>query len=84
LNETVEGMLTMLRRLIGENIELTWLPHPDLWPVKVDPSQIDQVIANLCVNARDAITDVGKVIIETDTVTLDQAYAAQNAGFSPW
>jgi signal transduction histidine kinase len=55
LNETVAGMLKMLHRLIGEDIHLDWVPGAGVWPVKVDPSQIDQVLANLCVNARDAI-----------------------------
>jgi two-component system, cell cycle sensor histidine kinase and response regulator CckA len=49
LNVTVEGMLNMLRRLIGEDIDLAWLPKAGLWPVKMDPSQIDQILANLCV-----------------------------------
>jgi two-component system cell cycle sensor histidine kinase/response regulator CckA len=57
LNETVTAMLKMLQRLIGENIHLTWQPAPDLWQIKMDPSQIDQILANLCVNARDAIAD---------------------------
>jgi C4-dicarboxylate-specific signal transduction histidine kinase len=57
LNETVEGMLTMLQRLIGEDIELVWKPGEDLGMVKMDPGKIDQVLANLCVNARDAIGD---------------------------
>ncbi|MBU4262681.1 MAG: PAS domain S-box protein [Proteobacteria bacterium] len=73
LNETVEGMLKMLRRLIGEEINLAWLPGLGLMPMKIDPSQLDQILANLCVNARDAITDVGKVTIQTDMVTLDKA-----------
>ena len=60
LNETVAGMLKMLQRLIGEDIHLHWQPAATLWPVKVDPSQIDQILANLCVNARDAIADVGQ------------------------
>ena len=60
LNETVEGMLKMLRRLIGENIDLAWLPGKDLGPVRMDPSQIDQMLANLCVNARDAIARYGQ------------------------
>ena len=60
INETVEGMLKMLRRLIGEDIELAWQPDPNLWPVKMDPSQIDQILANLCVNARDAISGIGE------------------------
>ncbi|MBU0966788.1 MAG: PAS domain S-box protein [Proteobacteria bacterium] len=83
LNETVEGMLKMLRRLIGEDINLVWLPDSDLWPVKMDPSQIDQILANLCVNARDAITGVGKITIETQTVTFDEAYCAEHPGFIP-
>jgi CheY-like chemotaxis protein len=70
LNETVAGMLTMLRRLIGEDIELIWQPGLELWPVKVDPSQIDQILANLCVNARDAIRGVGEIIVETTNVTI--------------
>jgi len=83
LNETVEGMLKMMRRLIGEDINLVWLPDSDLWPVKMDPSQIDQILANLCVNARDAIAGVGKVTIETHGVTLDEAYCADHSGFMP-
>jgi signal transduction histidine kinase len=74
LNETVAGMLKMLRRLIGEDIELAWRPGAKLWPVKMDPSQIDQVLANLCVNARDAIGGVGQVIIETANTTFDDTY----------
>jgi PAS domain S-box-containing protein len=81
LNDTLEEMLKMLRRLIGEDIELTWRPRANLWPVKVDPAQIDQILANLCVNARDAIGGVGKVIIETDNVTIDEAYCQFHAGF---
>jgi len=81
LNRTVDGMLKMLRRLIGEDIDLAWLPDPGLWPVKMDPSQIDQILANLCVNARDAIADVGKVTIETGKVTFDKAYCSDHPGF---
>jgi PAS domain S-box-containing protein len=83
LNETVEGMLKMLRRLIGEDIDLAWLPKTDLWPVKMDPSQIDQLLVNLCVNARDAIADVGKITIETQMVTLDKAYYDDHMEFAP-
>ena len=84
LNATVAGMLTMLRRLIGEDIALSWLPGPDLWPVRMDPSQIDQILANLCVNARDAIGGkTGRVTIETANVVFDQAYCAIHAGFLP-
>lgn len=83
LNATVSGMLNMLRRLIGEEIDLAWRPGADLWVVKIDPGQIDQVLANLCVNARDAITGVGKVTIETGNITFDKAYCASNIDFEP-
>ena len=76
INSVVEGMLKMLRRLIGENIDLSWQPGENLWSVKIDPSQINQILANLCVNARDAIADIGKVIIETKNVNFDQNYCA--------
>jgi signal transduction histidine kinase len=82
LNDTVAGMLTMLRRLIGEDIDLVWMPGADLWHVKMDPSQIDQLLANLCANARDAIVGVGQVIIETSNVVFDEAYCSEHKGFS--
>jgi PAS domain S-box-containing protein len=83
VNETVEGILKMLRRLIGEDIELLWQPGPDLWPVLIDPTQIDQILANLCVNARDAIEGVGKVTIETGNVVFDDAYCREREGVAP-
>lgn len=83
LNETVAGTLTMLKRLIGENIALDWLPGVDLWTVKIDPSQIDQILANLCVNACDSISGVGKLIIETANSSIDVGYCAHHAGFVP-
>jgi len=83
LNQTVAGMLKMLRRLIGENIHLTWLPQPNLWPIKIDPSQIDQILANLCVNSRDAIAGVGNITIETGIITLDANYCGHHADAVP-
>jgi PAS domain S-box-containing protein len=83
INETVAGMLNMLRRLIGEDIDLLWCPGEDLPSVKIDPAQIDQLLANLCVNARDAIDGVGKITIETDRKTFDAAYCAAHPGFLP-
>jgi len=83
LNETVESMLKMLRRLIGEDIDLAWLPEPGVWPVRMDPIQVNQVLANLCVNARDAINGAGKITIETENVTFDEAYCATHSGFVP-
>jgi signal transduction histidine kinase len=83
LNATVEGMTKMLRRLIGEDIDLVWRPGTNLSPVKVDPGQIDQILANLCVNARDAISGTGKVTIETGTTTFDRDYCANHPDFLP-
>ncbi|MDM7995409.1 MAG: PAS domain S-box protein [Acidobacteriota bacterium] len=83
LNDTVEGMLKMLRRLIGEDINLVWSPGRNLWPVRMDPSQIDQVLANLCVNARDAIDGVGKITIETANVFLDKDFDNSLPDFVP-
>ncbi len=83
LNESVEGMLKMLRRLIGEDIQLNWRPGKSLWPVRMDPSQLDQILANLCVNARDAIQGAGNFTLETDTAVLDGAYCRRHPGFVP-
>jgi len=83
LNETVAGMLKMLLRLISEDIDLAWLPGKGLWPIKIDPSQIDQILANLCVNARDAIAGVGKITVGTGNCTLDEEYCSAHAGFVP-
>ena len=83
LNETIEGMLKMLRRLIGENVDLVWHPGHSLRPLKMDPSQIDQILANLCVNARDAIGGVGSITIETSAEVFDDAFCAAHAGAVP-
>ncbi|MDK9707005.1 MAG: ATP-binding protein [Desulforhopalus sp.] len=76
LNETVGGMLNMLKRLLGENIRLNWLPGRNLHRVRLDPSQIDQILANLCVNARDAIKGTGYITIETTNQTIDETYCS--------
>ena len=83
LNETVEGMLKMLRRLIGENIQLDWLPESDLWAICIDPSQLDQILANLCLNSRGAIADVGTISIATGNSTFDAAFCAEHPDFTP-
>lgn len=83
LNETIAGMLKMLRRLIGADIDLAWMPGLRVWPIKVDPSQVDQILANLCVNARDAITGTGRIIIETKNVTIDREHCTGHPGFVP-
>ena len=83
LNENVGSMLKMIQRLIGENIDLAWLPGANLWSVKMDPTQIDQILANLCVNARDAIEGVGKVTIESENTSLTENYCDDHIGFVP-
>ena len=83
LNEAVDGILSMLGRLIGEDIDLVWLPGTEVYPVKMDPSQIDQILANLSINARDAIEGVGKVTIETGRATFDEAFCADHPDFIP-
>ena len=84
LNELVESMLKMLRRLIGEGVDLIWLPGDGLWPTEVDPSQVDQIMVNLCVNARDALQGgVGTITVETGNVVLDTDYCRNHAGFIP-
>ncbi|MBU1413787.1 response regulator, partial [Myxococcota bacterium] len=76
LNARVEGMLKMLGRLIGEDIELVWLPGAGIGTILMDPSQLDQVLANLCVNSRDAIEGSGRITIETADVDLAETDCA--------
>ena len=83
INKSVEGAIRMLQRLIGEDIDIAWLPGDAVWSVKIDPGQIDQILVNLCVNARDAIPDVGKITIETGNVLFDRDYCTQHFGFIP-
>jgi CheY-like chemotaxis protein len=76
-------MLNRLRRLIGEDIDLVWKPSAHLWFVKMDPSQVDQILANLCINAKDAISGVGKLTIETGKKSFDEEYCKEHPGFIP-
>ncbi len=69
-------MLKLLGRLVGENIKLHWQEGKDLWQVKIDPSQLDQILANLCINSKDAIAGVGNVLIATGNVTCDNGYCS--------
>ena len=71
LNQAVDGMLKMLGRLVGENISLHWEPGAPAIIVEIDPSQLHQILAILCVNARDAITDVGVITIRTAIARVD-------------
>jgi PAS domain S-box-containing protein len=82
LNELVLNLDKLLRRLIGEDIELVTLAAPDLWAVKADANQIEQILVNLAINARDAMPDGGKLTIETANVVLDEAYARHHMSVS--
>jgi PAS domain S-box-containing protein len=83
INQIVSSMLKLLSRLIGEDIELVWSPEPVLWRVRVDPAQIDQLLANLAVNARDAIAGVGKVHLATTNEELTATECAAIVGSAP-
>jgi len=83
LNETVTGMLKMLQRLIGEDIQLIWRPGHNLWSSKVDPAQIDQVLANLTINARDAMKGCGTITIQTSNQTLEEDADHQGESIMP-
>ncbi len=79
LNARIGGLLSLLARLLGEDIHVTSQADPALWPVRIDPSQLDQVLTNLCVNARKAIVGVGNIAIETANVEIDAWYCANHA-----
>ena len=83
LNAVVTENLKMLTRLIGEDIDLVMIPGPELGAVKADPGQVEQVILNLAVNARDAMPQGGRLTIETANVTLDEAYARVHSPVQP-
>ncbi|HEX2671412.1 MAG TPA: ATP-binding protein, partial [Polyangiaceae bacterium] len=83
INEAIAGMAKMLGRLIGEDIELTLLSGRGLGTVFVDPTQIEQVVMNLVINARDAMPRGGKLTIESGDVELDQNYASEHLGVEP-
>ena len=82
-NTVVAGMESLLRRLLGEDIDLVVVPTPGLGNVKADPGQIEQVITNLAVNARDAMPQGGQLTIETQNVTIDEADARQHGVAMP-
>lgn len=83
LNKCIDGMGKMLQHLIGEHIEMKTVIAPELWMVKVDPTQIEQVIINLAVNARDAMPDGGRLSIETANVVLDEGYLPSHLEATP-
>jgi PAS domain S-box-containing protein len=83
LSRTVDGMLQLLRRLIGEDVELAWHPDAGAGLTRIDLSQLNQILVNLCLNARDAIAETGRITIETGRGAFDAAYCAAHAGYVP-
>lgn len=83
LNQCVDQHISMVKRLIGEDITLEWHPGSDLWPVLMDSSQFSQIIINLCVNARDAIENVGIISVETRKTTLDKKTLLRHSELTP-
>jgi signal transduction histidine kinase/CheY-like chemotaxis protein len=83
LNDLVENLQKMLGRIIGEDIALQTNLSPELYPVKIDPGQFEQVLVNLAVNARDAMPEGGTLVIETRTLELSQEYCAQHSPLQP-
>jgi signal transduction histidine kinase/ActR/RegA family two-component response regulator len=83
INETLASIGAMIRRLVGEDIDLRVMPQAKLDRVKADPGQIEQVIMNLVVNARDAMPSGGTLTIETASTDLDETYAREHVGVSP-
>ncbi|GMV66512.1 MAG: hypothetical protein AMXMBFR75_23080 [Candidatus Hinthialibacteria bacterium] len=83
INSIISGLLKMLVRLIGEDIDLVFNPGQDVWTVRMDPTQVDQILANLVVNARDAIAGTGKITIETRNVVFDDDYCSTHVDFIP-
>jgi PAS domain S-box-containing protein len=83
LNDVNTGLEPLLRRTVGEHIELIVEPGPDLWPVKADPGHMEQILVNLVVNARDALPGGGKLTIDTANIVVDDTYATSRPGLAP-
>nr|WP_321469139.1 ATP-binding protein [uncultured Desulfobulbus sp.] len=83
LNEMVTDMIETLKVLVGEQIELIWSPGAELWPVQIDRAQIDQILTNLCVNARDSIADAGTISLETRNIASDLAFHQSHPESTP-
>jgi signal transduction histidine kinase len=83
LNEVLRDAERLLRRVLGEDVDVAVHPAEGLWPVRADPSQLHQVLLNLAVNARDAMPQGGKLTLETSNVELDETYVAAHEGVRP-
>ncbi len=83
INRIIRNSEKMFRRLLGEDIDFRFLPEKNLWPILMDESQLDQILTNLAVNARDAISNTGTIIVETNNILLDEDYCNIHPGFIP-
>jgi PAS domain S-box-containing protein len=83
LNEAIAGMLKMLERTVGQHIKLVWNPGEQIWPVKIDPTQVDQILINLVANAQEAISGQGVVTIATENVILSEEFFLKQENLSP-
>ncbi len=83
LNEVIADLMKMIRRVIGEHITLDFLAGHDLGIVRADPGQIEQILMNLCINARDAMPTGGMITIETENVRIDEAYCEAHTWADP-
>lgn len=81
LNQAIEGMFKMLRQVVGEEIELIWKPEPSVFSAEMDPVQIDQILLNLCLNAKAAISGRGRISIETKNAIFDASFCRKNTGY---
>src|SRR6202008_2954482 len=83
LNELVSGTTQLLSRTLGEHIQIKLLLADDLWPMLADPAQVESSLANLSINARDAMPEGGYLTIETANKTLDDQYSKDNSEAAP-
>ncbi len=83
LNDALSAVQSMLSRLVGEDIAITLRPGKDLWNIRIDRTQVDQILANLSTNARDAIADVGSISIEASNIVLDEDFCKEHLEFRP-
>jgi len=83
VNETIEETTSLIRRLIGEDVQIVKNLEPKLWKIEADPGQLAQVLMNLAVNSRDAMPDGGSLMIETSNVVLDKEYASRHIDVAP-
>ncbi len=83
LNQATRSLVEMVRKMMGEDVELVFIPGDDLWNIRIDPTQFDQILINLATNARDAIRSVGIVTIETSNIVIKESYSQNRIGFPP-